>query len=124
MTGWRATLSRWTILCFAVRALLPVGFMPEFRAGDDPGLHFVICSSDGAIASKLTPTNAPDGSTGTPASSHCVFSGLAQLAPPDFAAGALSAPLVSADQLRVPRFAIDHSPHIGPQLGARAPPSF
>lgn len=128
------TLRRWLahllLLAFALRALIPAGYMPDFTVAAHGAFKVVICS---AASSSPIQVDLLDGS-GSPtdqtekhskhASDICAFTGIAAIALPDlqieplllleFAAIALTYPLaVTLPPVRA-----------GPALGARAPPRF
>ncbi len=124
LSGWRASVARWLLLCVMVRALLPLGFMPELKTGADAGLHFVICSSDGAAPLDAAPGQPPNDGQKGPAATHCVFSGLASLALPEVATASVGAPLADTSPVRMARFEFHFARYAGPHVGARAPPLF
>lgn len=125
LTGWHATVARWLLLGVMLRALLPVGYMPQFGVRSGESAAFVICSEHGLVQA-ATPESAPrvPAEAARKASDACAFGALAHLFQP--ATYALSFGILSPDTARVAPFAHLSTPPIdvGPQLGARAPPSY
>lgn len=111
-----------TLLLFLLRALIPVGFMPETRA--DGRLELVICSSSGENVVHVVDLGAPDERKRSKAGDDCPYS-LAfgkNFTPP----GQILAPVVRAPVPEV-NFARDVArlipPALGPPVGQRAPPN-
>ena len=121
--GWRATMARWLLLCVVVRALLPVGFMPDFGNAADDSFHFVICASDGTGALASHSDGAPSGDqTGKTTSEPCAFAGLAHLWQPLPVGLTIAPPVRIAHVVPLPPEVAPLAFRTGPQLGARAPP--
>ena len=123
LTGWRATMARWLLLCVVVRALIPIGFMPSFGSMADEGFHLVICTTDGAAMQWADPGREPgsDDQSRKPAE-PCAFAGLSHLWQPvpsglEIAVPAAIPEIISPSPIR----RINPIP-VGPQVGARAPP--
>lgn len=124
----RAWLGHALLFAFVVRALVPVGFMPDLAAARDGTFKIVICTSNGLAVlgvdengnpTDVSPNNGPiTKHTGDP----CVFSGMTP-----FALGAdvaaLTVPLAYAAPAVSPRSGFALPPvRAGPALGSRAPP--
>jgi len=122
-----SALGGWTIrlvlACFAVRALIPIGYMPDVQVGAKGILKVVICTSAGAKSIAIDAQGKPAPSDKqTHHDQTCAFSGLATvtvasadgvaLPPPDFTR---SAPIVRVQDVLPPVRA-------GPVLGSRGPP--
>lgn len=118
---WAARL---LVVCLLLRALIPLGFMPDFSAAANGTFKVVICSATGA----KTVTLGPDGNpVHNPAKSNahdaCPF-GAAPLAaaPPSFGAVAQPVEFASAQTVR-PYNDVIEVWRAGPALGSRAPPA-
>jgi hypothetical protein len=116
-------ITRLVLACFAIRALIPAGYMPDVQLLAKGSLKIVICSVSGIKAISLD-------AQGKPAPSHkqthhdqaCAFSGLAAVTaassdaaappPPEFSR---SGPIALAQEVLPPVRA-------GPILGSRGPP--
>ena len=84
-----AALTRLLVCCVLLRALVPVGFMPDLAAGDGV-FTIVICTADGfstidvdANGDPIGPDHEPDGE----AKDHCPFAPIGSIVltatPPD-----------------------------------------
>lgn len=128
MDGIRTGAIRWwtirlLLALFVVRALIPIGYMPDFGAAGHGVFKVVICSASG---SKMLTLDADGKAIPDQKSGHheqpCAFTGLISVAQPlldtspfiapDFNIAAAISPL--AVQLPPSR--------AGPQLGSRGPP--
>ena len=108
------------VTIFALRALVPVGFMPEVRA--DGQLAVVICTASGFKTLDLHVTGSQNEQHKKHKSEHCAFSGL----------GHVSFAVTEAQNFFFREFAIAGAPTLatfvlpppraGPILGSRAPP--
>lgn len=114
----------WTLLvCMMLRALVPVGYMPDFAAAAKGTFKVVICTSEGA----RTVTVALDGDQQhqqKPGKSHelCPFGAAPATGTlPAPAVAALPAALASADA-PLPAHDVILIWKPGPALGSRAPP--
>jgi hypothetical protein len=83
---WRRFAAVLVLVAFAVRALVPVGFMPDPRAAIAGSLEFVICTPSGlkTVTLRLEPQPQPDASSQLPVApadhrvgEPCAFIGLA-----------------------------------------------
>lgn len=119
----RALVASTLIVAFLLRAIIPVGYMPDFGAAARGVFKVVICTASG---SKMVPF---DGETQKDPKGHpdkhdqpCAFSGLGAVAfltlgneaplPPDFVTPVL-----------IPHLAVSLPPaRAGPPLGSRGPP--
>lgn len=127
--GRAASLRRFaaqlTLALFALRALVPAGYMPDLAAAGDGQVRIVICTGYGSKSILVDETGAPADDQNADRSGHgdCAFgtvSGAAFLAPepamaplhPELVRDFL--PPVSAQSLT--------PPVQGPPLGQRAPP--
>jgi hypothetical protein len=117
----RLWVARLLVVCFALRALIPAGFMPDFAAAADGKFRVVICSAQGI----KTVTLSLDGKVDhTPGKGHevCPFASVP-------AAAELSTPLTVNAVIALtdvpavwPHSEIMHLRRIGPILGSRGPP--
>lgn len=123
--SFRRFAAQLTLALFALRALVPVGYMPDLAAAGDGQVRIVICTGYGSKSILVDETGAPadDRGTSQPGHGDCPFgtaSGAAFLAPepalaplhPVLAQGFL--PPAGAQSLTPPAQ--------GPPLGQRAPP--
>lgn len=118
----RGGVAQWVlsllVLAFAVRALVPPGYMPEFSQGV---FKVVICTASG---SKILHDSEHDNPQ---APSHhgqpCAFAGLAVFDVPQFEVVAFR-PVVANDAGLIAPLAVSLPPaRAGPPLGSRGPPS-
>jgi hypothetical protein len=119
----RRWIVRLLLFAFALRALIPVGFMPDLAAARNGNFQVVICTVQGMMTvevdgnGKIVPEK-----TGAKAGEHCVFSVLGTLLLPTFDGNvALTGRRIVAAE--IPSLAVDLPPvRAGPQLGSRGPP--
>ena len=125
---WKRWVASLLLLAFALRALVPVGYMPDFAAAAKGEYKVVICSAagsktisldaDGLPASQQPGDHAPAGHDDQP----CAFTGIVAMADPEFPGLKISAP-VTALEIIAPRRTAELPPaRAGPALGSRAPP--
>lgn len=110
------------LLAIVSRALIPIGYMPDFQSADGV-FKVVICSGMGAKSVSLDADGNP---LPNQQSSHdeqpCAFAGIAAVALPALDAIPLSAPMFQTSIL-TPRVAVHLPPsRAGPTLGSRGPP--
>lgn len=118
----RQWLSQLVLLAFVCRALVPVGYMPDFSKSGNV-LKVVICSVHGFQSIDIeTPENKAPAKSGALQQEPCAFSSAATL-------GFLSSPeidiassSVAIDATFLGAFNILPPALAGPALGARAPP--
>lgn len=121
--GWRGIAAVVMLLAIAVRALLPVGYMPDAHAASAGVLKLVICSGAGLTTIALGPDGTPiDDHRIPPTDEPCAFSvlpGGASLAH----VPVIEAPVAHVrQQVRLHVAAPKPVPTFVPCLGARAPP--
>ncbi|NOT72588.1 MAG: DUF2946 domain-containing protein [Hyphomicrobium sp.] len=120
-------LQRWVtrllLLAFVGRALVPVGYMPDFSAASNGVFKVVICSAMGAktIALDGSGKQLPD-QEDVKHNQPCAFTGMAAVA-----LSALDAIPLEVKEFQTPTFtprlAVELPPaRAGPQLGSRGPP--
>jgi hypothetical protein len=122
MRAMRRILAHLTIALFALRALLPAGFMPDLNALGTGHLDLVLCTAQpGALA--VPDSRAPVAPQKSSPGAHCPFgmalvkSFVAPIIP------ALPQRLARADLVvRAQTVAELLPPSHGPPLGSRAPP--
>lgn len=126
----RVSLHRWlcqlVVVCFVLRALVPLGYMPDPNGVHDGTLKLVICTSTGLQVVGISDGGRP---ISDPSLNHakgdCPFGGLpllAQLSAPIGVASAILAPTRDAAfSIRPPRAPVWRT---GPGAGSRAPPFF
>lgn len=129
-TDWRR-LARLTLLLFALRALLPVGFMPDLGLLKQGGFQIVLCTAQGPTAVTVDADGEPvdpDGGGHDPADAafakDCPFGTAFAKAfdvPTLVATGFLAVPAAVATA--APRPLDLRPPPQGPPLGSRAPPT-
>jgi hypothetical protein len=114
-------LTHLLLLTFAVRALVPAGYMPDFGSSSTGDFKVVICTATGPKALVLDEKGDP-----TPDSDHhhqpCTVAGLAMVALPSF--GPLvpvTADFVAAIRIPLPAATIPPA-RAGPQRSSRGPP--
>jgi hypothetical protein len=121
MRVMRGSIFRLTLVLFALRALLPTGFMPDLGAIGHGAIELVLCTA----GSDAPVQPAREGGGGSPQKSagfDCPFGTvLAKVFVAPVAVVADATP--AAYDLPVPRRAADLTPPLqGPPLGSRAPP--
>lgn len=127
--AWRHAITRAALLLFALRAFIPVGFMPDPAALQAGRLEIVICTPSGlqtvAVDAAAKPVDPEGGGTqDKSAATECPFQApmaKAVVVPepmlvPMPRPQAPEALLAASDQLPAP-------PARGPPLGSRAPPA-
>lgn len=121
--GWSEWVVRLLVIAFAFRALVPLGYMPDFSALSKGVLKVVICTGSGSKVVNLDadgkphpqPQKAPHGDQ------PCSFGGLVALDLPAFDFVPVSA--FSQHETVLPRLAVTIPPaRAGPALGSRGPP--
>ena len=120
LRGW---IVRLLLAAVLLRALIPVGYMPDFGAAAKGVFKVVICSANGfkSVVVDKDGHKIPDHSDSTQ-DQPCAFSGIAVAALPSIEAGPQIAPEF-ADASFIPRLAIDLPPsRAGPPLGSRGAP--
>ncbi|MEQ1672187.1 MAG: DUF2946 family protein [Hyphomicrobium sp.] len=124
--SWGRWLCHLLILAFALRALIPAGFMPAFTAAPDGGFKVVICTSTGIqtlLLNVLDDGGAPPGQHSGQAGEACAFSGMSSVSLPQIASVD-----IAFGPLPVASWA-SHRAHVlppvraGPVLGSRGPPA-
>ncbi|MEQ1672904.1 MAG: DUF2946 family protein [Hyphomicrobium sp.] len=115
-------LSRLLIVAFALRALIPVGYMPDFASVASGSLKVVICTASGTQTVYLN----LDGSPPAPqhksgADEQCAFSGIATATLPEVTAEPIHWLTAESPAIAVPRPSL-HPIRAGPVLGSRGPP--
>ena len=127
-TGRRAcrVMARLTLLVFALRALVPVGFMPDLGALGHGQVQIVLCTGDGTRSLLVDEAGRPLADQGSGKVHHaadCPFSMASAKAflPPAPAAGLAAAPV---EQGFLPPGSDQTAPTRaqGPPLGQRGPP--
>src|SRR6185437_15168443 len=78
--GAKTMVARLMLVVFLLRALIPQGFMPDFRAGGDGTFKLVICSASGFKSTTVDPETPHDNQKHQPADQPCAFAGLIQTA--------------------------------------------
>lgn len=119
---------RW-IVCllaaaFVLRALVPVGYMPDLAAAAQGEFKVVICTVHGILTVAVDDTGkVVPGKTDSKTGQQCTFGVLGTLMLPTLEGGlVLSAPLVVT--VATLPLAVDLPPvRAGPQLGSRGPPN-
>lgn len=116
------------LLLFALRAAIPVGYMPDLGAVRDGQVQIVICTGFGTQALLVDESGRPiedRGATDHAGKSDCAFavSVAAALALPS-AVAALSLPLFAGRAAPASDSTTLFPPAQGPPLGSRAPPLF
>ena len=126
--SWRVSSLAFVLAFCAmfVRAVVPVGFMPDMAAVAQGKIQLVLCTVDGPISIALSDAS-PDHSD----------SSASQLEPCPFGLAGASVPLLhaspatsivrvasSASPWPASHTALPVQPATGPPLGARAPPTF
>lgn len=117
-------IALWVLLgVFALRALIPVGYMPDFGSLAEGTLKVVICSSAGSKTIALDAAGNPVPSKHTGKADHpCAFTGMAVAAAPTadfeltaqgYGAHRFISPVLNRRALR----------RLGSVLGPRGPPS-
>jgi hypothetical protein len=126
--GIRVGVLRWWVahlllVAFALRAIIPIGYMPDFSAAAKGVFKVVICSQMGTKTISLDANGKPiPGQQGDHHDQPCAFTGMAAVAIPAMDAIPLSTPAFDVSPL-IPRLAVQLPPaRAGPQLGSRGPP--
>ena len=114
------------LLAFALRALIPAGYMPDARALHDGRLEVTFCSAAGgppSMSLALSPDGGKTGHDAADTGAQCPFGLLAHVAPAP--APALTPIVLAAARQTLPPLvhrALPAQPAQGPPLGPRAPP--
>ena len=117
---WVANL---LLIALMLRALVPVGYMPDFAAAAKGEYKVVICSAAGSKTISLDADGIPV--PADPSEQHdqpCAFAGVLAFAGPALEALTISPPATALD-IGVPRQSAELPPaRAGPVLGSRGPP--
>ncbi len=110
---------------FVLRALIPVGYMPDFSAVAQGVFKVVICSASGAKTLTVDSKghHVPDKSS----PSHdqpCAFAGIAKFATPVLDVIPVASPEVADQPVAFGDFKLRPPVRAGPALGSRGPPLF
>jgi len=122
--GARGWIVRLLAFAFVLRALIPVGFMPDLAAARDGNFRVIICTVHGMMTAEVDDTGriVPE-KTDAKAAQQCVFSVLGTLLLPSYDGGVT----LSGERLVaavIAPLAVDLPPvRAGPQLGSRGPPT-
>lgn len=118
----RSWLSQILLLVFALRALVPTGYMPQFSGNPNGTVSVVICSAAGARAMTMDL-----GGEQTPQAVHdhqlCPYGGLADPQTPVDAKAPLLKPQYAVAFVTAAHSTVLPPTRAGPAVGARAPPS-
>ncbi|MEQ1671045.1 MAG: hypothetical protein ABL893_09320 [Hyphomicrobium sp.] len=120
-------LRRWAahllLLAFVARALVPVGYMPDFSAASKGVFKVTICSQLGSKTIFLDVNDKPaPNQQGSHHDQPCALTGMAAVALPVIDIVPFSAPVFEVSPL-IPRLAVQLPPsRAGPHLGSRGPP--
>lgn len=118
--GVRELVLHLLVVAFALRALIPTGYMPDFSALSNGVMKVVICTASGAktLDLKLGDDPQPADHSGQP----CSFAGVTAVTLPTIEIAAVEFPV--ATQARVNRPAQVMLPPVraGPPVGSRGPP--
>lgn len=121
------SLRRWlghlVLFLFVGRALVPVGYMPDFASASKGVYRIVICAEHGPQAIDVdTNGHKIPGKPAVPDHQPCAFSGMAAIATPSFAELSIGPGYFIA--AAVPTRVFKELPPVraGPALGSRAPP--
>ena len=119
----RTGVFRLLVAAFLLRALIPIGYMPDFSALSKGVLKVVVCSAYGTKTVMLDADGKPLHDSGSQKhEAPCAFSGIASIALPVVEYPGLPAPEF-AEPGRMPRLAVVLPPaRAGPPLGSRGPP--
>ncbi|WP_339856656.1 DUF2946 family protein [uncultured Nisaea sp.] len=120
--------ARLTLLLFILRAVIPVGYMPDLQALADGGVEIVICTPSGIETIRVGPDGRPIGPSdkkdnGQSATPECPFHAAFAHAftVPDLAPLTKIARLASVNPAPASED-VPLPPANGPPLGSRAPP--
>lgn len=123
------TLREWVVrlllMSFVLRALIPIGYMPDFGAAAKGVFKVVICTASGSKSLALDAKGTP---VPKQKSHHddqpCAFTGLAAVVLADLQIASLEAPEPNdVTEIRPPSAGLPPV-RAGPQLGSRGPPDF
>lgn len=123
--GWAS--QRWIIhlllVAFTLRALIPVGYMPDLAAASRGVLRIVICTAAGAKLLTVDENGDPAPQERADHSDKpCAFSGLASVAVPALEAATVGPPELGGPPL-IARPSVEAPPaRAGPAHRTRAPP--
>lgn len=118
----RAGIAQILLLAFALRALVPVGYMPDLAALSKGTLQVVICTANGSETVLLDAGGKTHKKTNSHADQPCAFSGLhaaaltASVAEP-------AKPAIEVSRLKFAFEALLPPARAGPALGSRGPPT-
>lgn len=113
------------LLCALVRALVPVGYMPDLSAARDGTFKVVICTGDGARTITLDASGAPTHPADTAGDQQgCVFSTLAEAVISPAAGPAVAVPAGQGLGALRPAPSDVLPVRMPAGYGARAPPLF
>jgi hypothetical protein len=121
-------LRRWLchllLFAFALRAVIPAGYMPDFSGASGSLLNIVICSADGSKTISVDGAGHPVQSQHQTAKfGHpCAFSGLAALGLPSQAVFSIIGPELHLATPAIVREFVRPPVRAGPAHGSRAPP--
>lgn len=119
----RLWASRALLLAFALRALIPHGFMPSFDGAADGAFKLVICTAQGAKLVAFDAEGKPHTDhSGKHSQQPCAFAGLSTASLDAPSAPEVPEPLrVSVANAGLERFVLPPV-RAGPRLGSRGPP--
>jgi hypothetical protein len=118
---WVANL---LLLAFALRALVPVGYMPDFEAAARGSYKIVICTTAGAQSIVIDEDgNKVPQKHGDHNDQPCAFAGMAAFVDVQFKIAPLAVPVTFADLFAFRESVVLPPTRAGPVLGSRAPPA-
>lgn len=120
----RAGIAQILLLAFVLRALIPVGYMPDFKALSKGGFQIVICTANGSDPIFYRPDGTKHRKEQSHADQPCAFSGINAVALPDLAIDAGPPESGGAAHFQVRLEAALPPTRAGPVLGSRGPPIF
>lgn len=125
-SGARALIVRALLTAFVLRALIPVGYMPDFGAVSKGVFKVVVCTAQGlkTMSVDLNGEQTPPSKHGGHDHHPCAFSGMATVAANDDGV-VVAVPAYDTAAAIAPQRAVVLPPsRAGPPLGSRAPPAF
>ncbi|MEZ5898648.1 MAG: hypothetical protein R3D51_04055 [Hyphomicrobiaceae bacterium] len=121
----RVWIAKILIIAFACRALIPVGYMPDFDALSKGVVKVVICTSSGDQVIALDANGKPHpAQNGAHVHHPCAFSGLASVDLPDLGLNSPKPAFVEDNLPNASQAAMLPPARAGPGLGSRGPPDF